>query len=78
MNPDSFFYTLHRSRRVGQRKSIELVRGLRGEVSYNKATRILKNHDLRIEHREFYNQTRTENLKKLKPDEEYLLTIHLG
>lgn len=54
MNPDPFSYTVHRSRRVGQRKSIELARGVRGEVSYNKATRILKNHDLRIEHLEFY------------------------
>lgn len=70
MNPDPFSYTVHRSRRVGQGKAIELARGLRGEVSYKKATRILKNHDLHIERREFCNLTRTENLKKLKPDEE--------
>lgn len=35
-------------------------------------TRILNNHDLHIERREFYNLTRTENLKTLKPDEEFL------
>lgn len=36
-------------------------------------TRILKNHDLHIERREFYNLTRTENPKKLKPDEEFII-----
>lgn len=35
-------------------------------ISYKKVTRILRNHDLHIERREFYNLTRTENLKKLK------------
>lgn len=77
MNPDPFSYIVHRLRRVGQGKAIELVRGLQGEVSYKKATRILKNHDLHIERREFYNLTRTENLKKLKPDEGLTLLLSI-
>lgn len=44
---------------------------------YKKATRILKNHDLHIERREFYNLTRTENLKKLKPDKELTLLLSI-
>ena len=37
MNPDPFFYFVHRSCRVGDDKARELARGLRGEVSYKKA-----------------------------------------
>ncbi len=77
MNLDPFSYIIHRPRRVGQRKADELARGLQDEVSYKKATRILKNHDLHIERREFYNLTRTENLKKLKPDEELTLLLSI-
>ena len=67
MNPDPFSYFVHRSRRVGYDKAKEL---LRGEVSYRKAQRILKNHDLTIERKEFYNLTRKEASKRLKPQEE--------
>lgn len=58
MNPDPFFYFVHRSRRVGHDQVRELARRLRGELSYKKAQRILKNHDLTIELKEFYNFTR--------------------
>lgn len=68
---------MHRSRRVGQGKAIELARGLRGEVSYKKATWILKNHDLHIERRELYNPTSTRNPKKLKRDEELTLLLSI-
>lgn len=62
-------------RQVGQGKAVELARGLRGEISYKKATRILKNHDLHIKRCEFYHLTRTENLKKLKPDQSWITKI---
>ncbi len=77
MNLDPFSYIIHRPRRVGQGKAVELAQGLQGEVSHKKATRSLKNHDLHIEHREFYNLTRTENPKKLKPDEELTLLLSI-
>ena len=67
MNPNPFSYFVHRSRRVGHDKARKLARGLRGEVSYKKAQRILKNHDLTIERKEFYNLTRKEATKRLKP-----------
>lgn len=73
MNPDPFPYFVHRSRRVGHDKA---ARGLQGELSYKKAQRILKNHDLTIERKEFYNLTRKEATKKLKPQEE--LALHLA
>lgn len=60
MNPDPFSYFVHRSRRVEHDKARELAKGLRGEASYKKAQRILKNHDLTIERKEFYNLTRKE------------------
>ncbi len=77
MNLDLFSYIIHRPRRVEQGKAVELARGLRGEVSYKKATRILKNHDLHIERCEFYNLNRTKNVKKLKPDEELTLLLSI-
>lgn len=76
MNPDPFPYFVHRSRRVGHDKAKELARGLQGELSYKKAQRILKNHDLTIERKEFYNLTRKEATKKLKLQEE--LALHLA
>ena len=44
-------------------------------MSYKKAQRILKNHDLTIERKEFYNLTRKEATKKLKPQEELTLLL---
>ncbi len=67
MNPDQFDYFVHRSRRVEHDKARELARGLRGEVSYKKAQRILKNHDLIIERKKFYNFTRKKATRKPKP-----------
>ncbi len=77
MNLDPFFYIIHCPRRVGQGKAIELARGLQGEVSYKKATRILKHHDLHIERHEFYNLTRTKNQKKFKLDEKLTLLLSI-
>ncbi len=77
MNLDPFSYIIYRPRWVGQEKAVELARGLRGERSYKKATRTLKNHDLHIERCKFYNLIRTENLKKLKPDEELTLLLSI-
>ena len=57
MNPDLFSYFVRRSRRVERNKAKELARRLRGEDSYKKAQQILKNHDLSIERKEFYNFT---------------------
>lgn len=54
MNPDPFQYVVHRNRRVGNSKAVEIAAGLRGEISYRKAQRILKNHDLEIGRKEFY------------------------
>lgn len=75
INPDPFSYFVHVSRRVGHDKAKELARGLRGEVSYKKAQRILKNHDLSIERKEFYNLTGKKATKKLKPQEELTLLL---
>lgn len=75
MNPDPFSYFVHRSRRVGHDKAKELAKGLRGEVSYKKAQRVLMKHDLTIERKEFYNHTRKENTKKQKPHEELTLLL---
>lgn len=75
MNPDPFSYFVQRSRWVGHDKARELARGLRGEVSYQKAQSILKNHDLTIERKEFYNLTRKEATKRLKPEEELTLLL---
>ncbi len=49
MNPDPFSDFVHRIRRIRHDKALELAKGLRGKVSYNKVTGILKNHDLKIE-----------------------------
>ena len=77
MNLDPFSYIIYHPRRIGQGKAVELARGLRGEVSYKKATWILKNHDLHIERREFYNLIRTENQENLKPDKELTLLLSI-
>lgn len=56
MNPDPFSYIIHRSRRAGCDKAVELATGLRGEVSYRKAKAILKNHELIMERKELWKQ----------------------
>ncbi len=75
MNPDQFSYFVHLTRRIGHDKALELAKRLQGEVSYNKATRILKNHDLKIERKQFYNFTRAEATQKFKPDDELTLLL---
>lgn len=75
MNPDPFSYIIHRSRRCGHDKAVELARGLRGEVSYKKAKAILQNHDLNIERKEYYNLTRREATKKLNSQEQLRLLL---
>lgn len=70
MNPDPFSYFVHRTQRMGHDKALELAKGRRGEVPYNKATHILKNHDLKIEQNQFYNITRAKATPNLKPDDE--------
>ena len=75
MNPDPFSYIIHRSRRCGHDKAVELARGLRGEVSYNKAKAIFQNHDLNIERKEYYNLTRREATKKLNSQEQFRLLL---
>ena len=44
-------------------------------MSYNKARRILKNHDLKIKRKQFYNLTRVEATLKPKPNEELTLLL---
>ena len=44
-------------------------------MSYNKARRILKNHDLKIERKQFYNLTRAEATQKPKSNEEHTLLL---
>ena len=75
MNSDPFSYIIHRSRRCGHDKAVELARGLRGEVSYNKAKAIFQNHDLNIERKEYYNLTRREATKKLNSQEQFRLLL---
>ena len=77
MNPDPFQYLFHRNRRVGHSKAVEIATGLRGEVSYRKAQRILKNHDLEIGRKEFYNLQRSEALKKLSQQDELKLLLSI-
>lgn len=77
MNPDPFQYVVHRNRRVGHSKEVEIATGLRGEVSYRKAQRILKNHDLEIGRKEFYNLQRGEALKKLSQQDELKLLLSI-
>ena len=75
LNPDLFSYFVHRTRRIGHDKVPKIVKSLRREVSYNKARRILKNHDLRIERQQFYNITRAEASLKIKSDKEPTLLL---
>ncbi len=75
MNPDLFAYFVHCNRRIGHDKARELARSLRGEVSYKKTQGILKNYDLTIEGKEFYNLMQKEVTKKLKPQEELTLLL---
>lgn len=75
MNPDPFSYFVHRTRRVGHDKAKELAKGLRGEVSYKKAQRVLMKHDLTIERKKLYNHTQKENTKNQKPQEELTLLL---
>ena len=75
MNPDPFSYFVYYSRRVGHDKAREPARGLRGEVSFKKTQRIIKNHDLTTEQKEFYNPTWKEATKNLKPQEALTLLL---
>ena len=75
MNPDPFSNIIHRSRRCGHDKAVELARGLWGEVSYKKTKAILQNYDLNIERKEYYNLTRREATKKLNSQEQLHLLL---
>lgn len=77
MNPDPFQYSVHRSRRIGYLKTVEIATGLRGEVSFRKAQRILKNHDLEIGKKEFYNLQCSEALQKLSQQDELKLLLSI-
>ena len=74
INPVSLSHFFHRSRWVGHDKAKELARGLWREASFKKAQRIIKNHDLSIERKEFYNLTQKAT-KKLQPQEELTLLL---
>ena len=75
MNPNPFSYFIHQTQRIGHDKAAELAKNLRGEVSYNKARRILKNHDLKIKKKQFYNLTQAEATQKPKSNEELTLLL---
>ena len=75
MNPDPFSYIIHRSRRCGHDKAVELARGLWGEVSYKKTKAILQNNDFNIERKEYYNLRRREATKKLNSQEQLRLLL---
>lgn len=78
MNSDPFQYIIHRDRRPGHAKSVEIARGLRGEMSYKKALRILKNHDLNIDQRKFYNlKYKEEQSKPLGREEQLSLLLRI-
>ena len=75
MNPDLFCYNIHRSRRVSYDKAVELAKSLWGEVFYKKAKVILKNHDLIMERKEFYNLIQKETTQNLNAQEELRLLL---
>lgn len=69
MNLDLFSYNIHQSRHVSYDKTVELAKSLQGEISYRKTKAILKNHDFKIEYKEFYNFTWKITTKKLNASE---------
>ncbi len=75
MNLILFFYFAHRTWRIRYDKGLELTMRLWGKVSYNKATRILENQDLKIEQKQFSNLTQAEKTPKLKPDNDLTLFL---
>lgn len=67
INLERFFYFVYCNNQVGYNKAKELARKFCKKLSYKKVQRILKNHDLTIERKEFYNFTPKKVIKKLKP-----------
>lgn len=65
MNPDPFHYLVPQNRRVRHSNVVEIATWLQGEVFYRKTQQFLKNHDLEIGRKKFYNLQRSEALKKL-------------
>lgn len=70
MNPDLFNYNIYWSHCVGYDKAVELAKDLQGEISYKKIKAILRNYDLKIEHKEFHNLMQKKTTKKLNSQEE--------
>lgn len=56
MNLNLFQYIIYKDCQQDQTKWFEIAWDLKGEVLYNKAFSILKNHDLNINWQEFYNR----------------------
>ncbi|MCJ1355779.1 MAG: hypothetical protein MMC33_005771 [Icmadophila ericetorum] len=75
MNSDPFSCHQHRDRRVGHQRAIDIGRGLRGEVTWHKAKRILANHELRLDRKEWYNLNRKAQQQKLTEQEELLYQV---
>lgn len=75
MNPNLFSYFVHWTRRINHNKAFELTKGLQSIVFYNKAFYILKNHELKIEWKQFYNLIYAEVIQKLKLDKELTLLL---
>lgn len=69
INPDLFSYNIYQSWCVCNDKVVELAKSLWDEIFYKKGKIILKNHDLKIKCKEFYNFTQKKTTKKLNTQE---------
>ena len=75
MDTNLFSYFVYQTRCIWYYIALELVKGFWSKVLYNKANRILKNLDLKIERKQFYNFIHAEETQKLKLDKKFTLLL---
>jgi hypothetical protein len=74
--PNPFTLDPHRSRQPGRLEAIQIAKTHVGKIPYRLSKNVLKELDLSLDRKTFYNLSRKEQAHKLSPQEEALMLLH--
>ena len=74
--PNPFTLDPHRSRQPGRLEAIQIAKTHVGKIPYRLSKSVLKDLDLSLDRKTFYNLSRKEQAHKLSPQEEALMLLH--
>ena len=76
MNPYLISYFIHQTWRISHDNAPKLADELQSKLFYNKTTRILKNHDQKIEQNQFYNLIWVKTTRKQLKSSNQMMNSH--